>query len=370
MKIILHIDLNAFFAQAEILKNPSLSGKPIAVGYDSRRGVLSTASYEARKYGVSSGMPVSMAREKCPSLILVASDYPYYSRLSKGFMSYLHRIFPILEQASIDECYVDATSVFHSDRLEEELFDLQMSIYRNTQLKCSIGCSYNRFLAKMASDMKKPLGITIIHKEDIPEMIWPLAIKDMFGIGKKTYPRLEAIQIKTIGDLARTDSLEAKKILGSLFVHYRELANGYGSDELDTSAFDPKSISAERTFKDDVTDFDDVKSMLSTCASEVYQELIFYGKMSDTVVVKLRNSDFITKSKRRKIDHMISSKEELLMVALNIYESFYQGEPLRLVGLGLEHVVDGNGRQKPEKKEETEENTIFFQEKGDDDESF
>lgn len=369
MKIILHIDLNAFFAQAEILKNPSLSGKPIAVGYDSRRGVLSTASYEARKFGVTSGMPVSMAKEKCPSLILVASDYHYYSRLSKGFMSYLHRLFPILEQASIDECYVDATGILHDKRLEEELFDLQMSIYRNTQLKCSIGCSYNRFLAKMASDMKKPLGITLIRKSDIPEMIWPLAIKDMFGIGKKTYPRLEAIGIKTIGDLAKTDSQDAKKILGSLFVHYRELANGFGSDELDTAAFDPKSISAERTFKDDVTDFDDVKSMLNTCAFEVYQELVSYGKMSDTVVLKLRNSDFITKSKRKKLDHMISSKEELLMVALNIYETFYQGEPLRLVGLGLEHVIDRTETQKIKQTDEVEENNIFYQERGNEDES-
>lgn len=340
MKTILHIDLNAFFVQAEILKDPYLKGKPVGVGYDSRRGVLSTASYEARKMGVSSGMPVSQAKEKCPSLILVCSDYSYYSRLSKTFISYVRRKFPQLEQASIDECYVDATGIFQEENLYEQLFDFQMDIYRNTNLKCSIGCSYNKFLAKMASDMKKPLGITILNKENLAEKLWPLDISSMFGIGKKTYPRLERIGIKTIGDLANTNSEDVKKVLGSLFVYFKEEANGYGDDTIDTSAFDPKSISAERTFSEDVLDFEDIKSMLAICSNDVFSEMEKYKKASDTVVLKLRNSQFITKSKRRKLDHYLTSREELLMVALNIYEEFNKGEPVRLIGVGVEKVID------------------------------
>ena len=340
MKKILHIDLNAFFAQAEVLKDPSLKGKPIAIGSDQRRGVLSTASYEARKYGVNSAMPVSIAKEKCPDLILVCSNYSYYSRLSNQFFSYLRSKFSILEQASIDECYIDARDYLKDERIEEQLFDLQMDIFKHTKLKCSIGYSYNKFLAKMASDMKKPLGITIITQENLKEILWPLDISSMYGIGKKTYPKLIENGIKTIGDLANTNNLEVKKILGSSFEYFKEEANGIASDFVDPSDFDPKSISSERTFIDDILDFDDLRSMIDVLSNDVFKELKSYNKYSDTVVLKLRNSDFITKNKQKKLNHFIKSKEELSMVATNILEEIYKGEPIRLIGVGLEKVVD------------------------------
>lgn len=340
MKQICHIDLNAFFVQVEILKNPALKGKPVAVGYDGRRGVISTSSYEARKFGVTSGIPVSMAKEKCPNLILVNSDFGTYARFSRSFISFLRRKFPILEQASIDECYLDVTGKIDDENAEEQLFDLQMDIYKNTSLKCSIGYSYNKFLAKMASDMKKPLGITILRKDDLPNKLWPLDISSMFGIGKKTFPRLKQLGIMTIGDLAMTNSEDVKSVLGSMFVYLKEEANGYADDVVDTSSFDPKSISAERTFSEDVMDFDDIRSMVNVCANDVYEEMSKYNKTSDTVLLKIRNNNFVTKSKRRKLDHYVTSKEEIAMVALNIYEEFNHRDPIRLIGVGLEKVID------------------------------
>ncbi len=353
MKKILHIDLNAFFAQAEILKNPSLKGKPIAIGSDFRRSVISTASYEARKFGVNSAMPVAIAKEKCPSLILVSSSYSYYSRLSKEFINFLRKRFPILEQASIDECYIDATDELEDENIESQLFDLQMNIYKYTKLKCSIGFSYNKFLAKMASDMKKPLGITIINHNDIKEKLWPLDIANMYGIGKKTLPKLLEVGIKTIGDLAACDSQDVKNILGSGFESFKNAANGISSDFISTEAFDPKSISAERTFSEDIQDFDDLKSMIDVCSKDIYSQLIKYDKVSDTVVLKLRNNSFETKSKRKKLDHYVSSFEEISMVASNILEEIYKGEPIRLIGVGLEKVVS-----KDSDKDEEDDNRI------------
>lgn len=340
MKKILHIDLNAFFAQAEILKDPSLKGKPIAIGSDLRRSVISTASYEARKYGVNSAMPVSVAKEKCPSLILVSSSYSYYSRLSKEFINFLRKRFPILEQASIDECYIDATKELSDFNIESQLFDLQMDIYKYTKLKCSIGFSYNKFLAKMASDMKKPLGITIITKENLKEKLWPLDISNMFGIGKKTLPKLLEIGIKTIGDLALNEKDEVKTVLGSSYEWFKNAANGISNDVINTSSFDPKSISAERTFSEDIQDFDDLKSMIDVCSKDIYSQLVKYDKKSDTVVLKIRNTSFETKSKRKKLDHFVLSYEEISMVASNILEDIYKGEPIRLIGVGLEKVVN------------------------------
>ncbi len=360
MKQICHIDLNAFFVQVEILKNPYLKGKPVAVGYDGRRGVISTSSYEARKYGVTSGMPVSMAKEKCPNLILVNSDFGTYSRYSYSFISFLRRKFPILEQASIDECYIDVSGKIDDENAEEELFDLQMDIYKNTNLKCSIGYSYNKFLAKMASDMKKPLGITILRREDLPSKLWPLDISNMYGIGKKTFPKLKQLGINTIGDLAITTSEDIKSVLGSTFIYLKEEANGYADDVVDTSSFDPKSISAERTFSEDVTDFDDIRSMVNVCANDVFNEMKKFNKTSDTVVLKLRNNSFITKSKRRKLDHFIHSKEEISMVALNIYEEFNHREPIRLIGVGLEKVVDIKGKNSIDQNSLSEDEQIFL----------
>jgi DNA polymerase-4 len=340
MKKIVHIDLNAFFAQVETLKDPSLRGKAIAVGNAQRRGVVATASYEARKSGVHSGMPMSEALILCPGLLVIPGHFHDYERYSKMFFGYLKKRYPLLEQASIDECYIDMTEAIPDGEEEAYLFDLQLALYKATDLKCSIGEGKNKFLAKMGSDLRKPLGLTILSDENIPALLWPLAIEKMFGIGKKTAPRLRELGILTIGDLAKTGSEEVKALLGSSFEYFQGEANGWGDDTIDTSSFDPKSISAERTFSEDTTSYDELRDMIRSCCEDVAGELSGYEKSAVTVELKLRTPDFVTKSHRITLKKPISSAEDLFFAAMTLFDKVYQGQPLRLLGVGCAKVVE------------------------------
>ena len=177
-KVIVHIDLNAFFARCEEIKNPDLEGKPVAIGHDGRGGVVSTCSYEARKYGVSSAMPMFKAKKLCRKLIIMPCDYRFYSLMSKTFFNFVKRYTPIIEMASVDELFADFTLPLKNEKDPVAFFrKLQDDLFKETGLKCSIGVSTTKFLAKMASDYQKPMGLTIIRKRDIPDIIFPLKIE-------------------------------------------------------------------------------------------------------------------------------------------------------------------------------------------------
>ena len=347
-KYIVHVDLNAFFAQAEILKNPSLIGKPIAVGRETKRAVVATASYEARKYGVNSGLPISEAKRLCKDLIIVPGDYNYYAQLSNNFFGYLRKKFPILEKASIDECYIDMSDSIDREEPYNYLFDLQIELYRVTKLKCSIGLGPNKFLAKMGSDYKKPLGLTIIDESNLSEILWPLDISKMYGIGKKTYPKLKELGILTIGDLARCDSPEVKSILGSQFYYLRDEARGYGDTFVDTSAFNPKSISAERTFYDNVTSYDEIKEVLLSISKEIAYKLKKYNKGCKCLEIKFRSPEFQTTSKREMFSTLITNVDEVFYASMKMLDKYYKDQPIRLIGISCEKVFDIN------KSDETE----------------
>lgn len=344
MKLIAHIDLNAFFAQVEMNRRPELAGKPVAVGGGSGRSVVSTANYQAREYGVASGMPVSEALHLCRDLVVIYGDYAEYGRQSRLFFAEVRKTFPTVEMASIDECYADATAGLVGlsvEQMHDFLFDFQLRLLSKTGLKCSIGLGANKFLAKMGSDMKKPLGITILlTAEAIREKLWPLPIERMYGIGKKTWPRLEEAGIMTIGDLANAVGGTAKTTLGSMFEWLVAEANGAGSDFVDTSAFDPKSCSNDVTLAADTTDYEELRSYLVGCAREVGRELRKHGKATRTVCIKLRDSAFRTVSKRLTLRKYTNSDEELAFQALRIFDGFYDDRPLRLVGCAAEDCKD------------------------------
>lgn len=341
----MHIDLNAFFASAEQLRDPSTRGKPLAVSGTGRRAVISTASYEARKYGVHSAQPTYQALKLCPNLILKPVDFRYYGILSNSFFAYLEKYSRLVEPVSIDEGFVDMTA-----RLKDEkdpmsvLNEIQQGLLKDIGLPCSIGIGPNKFLAKMASDMKKPLGITILRRKDLENKLYPLPIDDFFGIGKQSATKLkERFSIKIIGDLKKLidqDNPELIKFFGKQYESIKDHVNGYGDDVVDPTPRDPKSIGRSVTLNNDTDDLDEIYGVFESMAREIIYELNKYKKASKTVDVTFRDPDFVTKSKSVTYKEPIKTEKELLEAAKSIYKANFGGKAVRLVGLTLQNLYN------------------------------
>lgn len=344
MKLIAHIDLNAFFAQVEMNRHPELKDKPIVVGGPIGRSVVATSNYNARKFGIHSGMPVSEALSLCDDLVVIPGDYIEYSQKSIFFFDIVRKVFPIIEMASIDECYVDATEQC-KEMNEEEIYDFfwdfQMTLLKASQLKCSIGVGHTKFMAKMGSDYKKPLGLTLLlNEQEIKAKILPLPISTMFGIGKKTAPKLEILGVKTIDDFLNCTSDDVNKLMGSRLDLLKQEIEGVGDDRIDMSEWNPTSQSCDTTFDFDTNDYEEIKSALIYCSEQVGLHLRKFSKVTKTIALKLRNAEFITKTKRMSLDHYTNTDEDISYLTLKIFDTFYNDEPLRLVGCCAENCID------------------------------
>lgn len=343
-KIIMHIDLNAFFATCEQIKDPSLIGKPLIVGGEGRSGIVSTCSYEARKFGVHSGMPTFQAKILCPDIIIRPVDFHYYHLMSQEFFVFVRKYSKIIEKASVDECYADMSKTLSGVKdVYSYLKNMQLELFKKTGLKCSIGIAPTKFLAKMASDLKKPMGLTIIRRRDIKDILYPLPIKDFWGIGKKTAPRLEAVGVKTIGDLANkidNGDKEVEEILGKFIEVVKDWIHGYGSDTVDTEPWDPKSIGNSSTLMHDTDDYEIVKSLLSSLAKSVSDRAKSDGKKGTTIQLVVKDVEFKTHNKSTSFDVPTNDYEFIFLKAMNLYEKNFVGMMIRLAGITLQNLVD------------------------------
>ena len=343
-KIIAHIDLNAFFARCEEIRNPSLEDKPVAIGHDGRGGIVSTCSYEARKYGVHSAMPMFQTKQLCPNLIVLPVDFRFYRAFSATFINFIKRYTKIVEIASVDECFADFTEALRGvDDISLFFKKLQIDLYKETKLKCSIGVANSKFLAKMGSDYKKPMGLTIIKKEDIPHIIYPLSIDKMFGIGKKTAPKLKELGIKTIGDLAKGCNAEDRKIktvLGKFFYVAKDWLNGEGSDEVIVEPEDPKSIGNSTTLMHDTNNIEDIKQTFMRLAKKVSARAIKEEKIGNTIQIVVKESDFKMHNKSVTFSTPTNDFNVIYNHAISLYINNFTDLTVRLLGVTLQNLVN------------------------------
>lgn len=335
-RVIFHIDLNSFFASAEVLKNSALEGQPVVVAGMHRRSVVSTASYEARNYGVHSAMPLHMALEKCPQLVVVQGDYAWYEELSTRFFNYIKRFSPYLEPASIDECYIDVTEAIRAYKRPLDLaWRIQKGVYEDLRLPCSIGVGPNKFLAKMASDMRKPMGITVLRRQEIERKLWPLSIADMFGIGKKTVPLLERQEIYTIGDFA--NPANEAKIMALMGKHAYQLiqnARGFGSNRLDYNT-SVQSISQSTTLDTNIVEYEEVKSVFKRLANKLSQRAKQEDLRGALISISIRYADFTNAVRSTTISEYTNDADVLLEHALLLFDQHNNGKEIRHLGIGL-----------------------------------
>mgnify|MGYP003295040235 FL=1 len=339
MRAILHIDMDAFYASIEQRDNPELVGKPVIIGGKVGRGVVSTASYEARKYGVRSAMPISEAVRRCPDGIYIPPNIPKYRAVSEQIMNIFHRYTPDVEAISLDEAFVDVTGSQKLFGSAEQIGRaIKQSIYEELQLTASVGLAYNKFLAKLASDLDKPDGFYIVMPEDLQEKIWPLSIRRMMGVGHKTADMLERMGVKTIGQLAVMDSGLLEHIFGKAGVQMHELANGIDARMVE-SVREAKSFGRETTFPTDISDQYTLETVLFTLTDDVCHSLRSHHVKGRTVSIKIRYPDFKSITRAITLEQYTSSFEPVYNAAKQLMEKHYtDGTPVRLIGVTVSNL--------------------------------
>ena len=346
MRRILHIDMDAFFAAVEQKRHPELIGRPVVIGGGgdpTQRGVVSTASYEARKFGIHSAMPLRTAYKLCPHAVFLPVDYEEYSRVSGIIKQALRQFTPLLEDVGIDEAFLDISEVHGSP--EEICDEIKKRIFDETGLTCSIGIGPNKLIAKIASDMQKPDGITIIGEGDIEARIWPLSVRKLWGVGPKTETHLKGMGIDAIGDLAAMPLETLIETFGNSYGRFLyESSRGIDESPLVTH-WEPKSSSRETTFQRDTDNWQAIARNLAELTREVVGDLKRSHYRGKNVTVKVRFSDFETVTRARTLIEATNSLEEIRRAAFECLGRIELAKKVRLIGVRvgkLESTTEGN----------------------------
>ncbi len=346
-RTILHIDMDAFFAAVEIHDNPELKGLPVVIGSPcDQRGVVSTCSYEARTFGIHSGMPSRTAAQRCPNAIFLPVRMARYQEVSSQIMEVFRNFTPFVQPISCDEAFLDVTGALHLFGDGPEIAKkIKATILEETGITCSVGVAPNLFLAKIASDMNKPDGITLVPFSEklIPAFLAPLAIKRMWGVGKKMQSIFKSHNIHTLGDLQKIEEKQLTSWIGENAANtFRRRAFGIDDRELVTETQE-KSISNETTFREDQTDPAVVEAALLDLADKVGTRLRKAGYYAATAQIKIRWKDFTTITRQRRLDPPRCDDQTLRETALELLRKEGIHSPVRLIGFcvtGLRETAD------------------------------
>ena len=332
-RIILHVDMDAFFASVEQLDNKALRGKPVIVGGVSERGVVSTCSYEARKYGVHSAMPIFIARKLCPHGIFVRTRFYRYKEISNKVFNILRDVTSIIEPLSIDEAYLDITNSKFKSGLEAAKY-IKYRVLKEVGLTISVGISYNKFLAKLASDWNKPNGIMIIDKEMMPDLLMPFPVSKIYGLGKKSVEKLNNMGIFIVKDLYEMPKEFYIEYLGKYGLEIYDRIRGIDNREV-VPVRDRKSFGKETTLKSDTNDKEELLSYLKEFSKEISNYLInknIYGK---TITVKYKTESFVNHTRSKTLNYYTNDFNEIYSTCEEIIENENITENIRLIGVTI-----------------------------------
>jgi DNA polymerase IV (DinB-like DNA polymerase) len=347
-RIILHLDMDAFYALVEVRENPALRGKPVIIGADPKngrgRGVVATASYEARKFGVRSAMPISKAFALCSDGTYLPPNFPLYAKASSEVMGILRTPGFPFEQVSIDEAFLDVTETGGYPDAEKRAREIKNRIREELRLSCSIGIGPSKVVAKIASDFQKPDGLTIVPPDRVQPFLAPMPVRKIPGIGKKSSAELLELDIRTIGDLAsfNVQVLLARFGKGGIGLH--DLALGIDMSEV-VERGGPRSVSRETTFEEDTEDPEMLFSTMEGLIQDVHRNLIKEGLRFRTVTVKVRYTGFVTKTKAKSVSHYTDDITTVRRFGHSLLRDLITENKIRLIGLRLSGFDELDSRQ-------------------------
>ena len=340
-RAILHIDMDAFFASVEQRDHPEYRGKPLLVGGDGPRGVVAAASYEARKYGCHSAQPMSIAKRNCPHAIIVSGRHADYRAVSKQLFEILQRFSPAIQPISVDEAFLDVTGSTHLFGSPTDIaIEIRRLVKAELNLTCSVGVAPNKFLAKLASDMDKPDGLTVIDADKIQQNLDPLSVSLLWGVGPSTQRKLESLGIRTVRQLRNMPIQTLRARFADLGEHLWRLAHGIDDRpvRIDKGA---KSISHEHTFETDLADLDELRALLARQAQDVASRLRKHERFARTISIKVRFGDFETITRSTTLESQTNETKVIHESARALFDQWSQRfQPVRLLGVALSQLTD------------------------------
>ena len=338
---IIHIDMDAFYASVEQRDFPHLRGKPIAVGGGENRGVTTTASYEARKFGVRSAMPGYKAKQLCPQIIFVPPRFDVYKQVSDQIRAVFKNYTDIIEPLSFDEAFLDVTENKKGEEIATYLArDIKNEIREETKLSCSAGVSYCKFLAKVASDMNKPDGLTIIKPHQAEAFLEELAISKFFGVGKVTARKMTSLGIHTGKDLKAWSRFDLVERFGKAGSFYYDIVRGIDNRPVKAERV-RKSLGVERTLEEDLGEFEDIMPILERVIEMFFKRLTKADNFGRTITLKLKTHEFQTLTRSQSRNYFIKDLEEIRAIAIQLLESNLGAfEKIRLIGLTASNLED------------------------------